>query len=121
MRIAPELYDQIVVHAKRDAPNECCGMVGCKEDAAVKVYPAANSEASPFRFMIEPTEQLKIHSEIEDAGLELGAIYHSHTRTEPKPSQMDINFAQGWPGVVWIIVGLAEAEVDVRAFTIDDG
>jgi [CysO sulfur-carrier protein]-S-L-cysteine hydrolase len=121
MRIAAELYEQMVEHAKREAPNECCGMVGCNNGAAVKVYPATNSEASPFRFMIEPREQLRIHTEIEDAGLELGAIYHSHTRTEPRPSQTDINFGKGWPGVVWIIVGLAGSAIDVRAFTIDDG
>ena len=42
----------------------------------------------------------------EDDGAELGAIYHSHTRSEPYPSQTDINFAAGWPGVEWLIVGL---------------
>ena len=60
-------------------------------------------------------------TEIEDAGLELGAIYHSHTRTEPRPSQTDINFAKLWPGVLWIIVGLADDEADVRTWRIDDG
>ncbi len=78
-------------------------------------------QASPFRFEIDGREQIRIHNEIEAAGKELGAIYHSHTRTEPLPSQTDINFAKGWPGVVWIIVGLADQEPDVRAFTIDDG
>ena len=59
---------------------------------------------------------------IEDRGDELGAIYHSHTRSEPYPSQTDINFAVGWPGVEWLIVGLASGdEPDVRCFRIDDG
>ena len=52
---------------------------------------------------------------------ELGAIYHSHTRTEPRPSQTDINFAKLWPDVLWIIVGLAGSEADVRTWRIDDG
>ncbi|MBV9312002.1 MAG: M67 family metallopeptidase [Solirubrobacterales bacterium] len=121
MRITPALYEQIVEHAQRDAPNECCGMVASQDGVAIQVYPATNAEASPFRFMIEPSEQIRIHNEIEEAGLELGAIYHSHTRTEPRPSQMDINFGEAWPGVVWIIVGLAGSGVDVRAFTINDG
>ena len=51
----------------------------------------------------------------------MGAIYHSHTRTEPRPSQTDINFAKLWPGVLWIIVGLAGGEVDVRTWRIEDG
>jgi proteasome lid subunit RPN8/RPN11 len=58
--------------------------------------------------------------EIEAAGLELGAIYHSHTRTEPYPSQTDINLAF-YPDAVYVIVGLAAREPDVRAFSIRDG
>jgi proteasome lid subunit RPN8/RPN11 len=80
-----------------------------------------NAEASPLRFRIDPDEQLELHNRIEEAGLELGAIYHSHTRTEPRPSQTDINFAKLWPGVLWIIVGLAGGEADVRTWRIDDG
>jgi proteasome lid subunit RPN8/RPN11 len=71
--------------------------------------------------VIDPLELYRVHSEIEDAGLELGAIYHSHTRSEPYPSQTDINFAKGWPGVLWIIVGLADERPKVRTFAIAGG
>jgi proteasome lid subunit RPN8/RPN11 len=57
---------------------------------------------------------------IEDAGLDLGAIYHSHTRSAPYPSQTDINLAF-YPESLYVIVGLASSEPDVRAFTIRDG
>ena len=58
----------------------------------------------------------------EAAGADLGAIYHSHTRTEPYPSQTDINFAANWPGVEWIIVGLdRKGEATVRTYLIEDG
>ena len=50
---------------------------------------------------------MRVIDEIEDAGAELGAIYHSHTRSEPYPSQTDVNFAAGWPGVEWLIVGVS--------------
>jgi proteasome lid subunit RPN8/RPN11 len=121
MRIPRELYEQIVAHAREEAPNECCGMVGSSNGQAVQVYRAVNAEASPLRFRIDPREQYELHSRIDDAGLELGAIYHSHTRTEPRPSQTDINFAKLWPGVLWIIVGLNGGEVDVQTWRIDDG
>jgi proteasome lid subunit RPN8/RPN11 len=121
MRIAQELYEQMVAHAREEAPNECCGMVGSSDGRAVRVYRAVNAEASPLRFRIDPDEQLGLHNEIEEAGLELGAIYHSHTRTEPRPSQTDINFAKLWPGVLWIIVGLAGEQAEVRTWRIDDG
>ena len=121
MRMQRGLYEQIVAHARSDAPNECCGMVASRDGEAVKVYAATNAEASPFRFVIDAREQLEIHNQIEAAELDLGAIYHSHTRTEPKPSQPDINFSKAWPGVLWIIVGLQGGEPDVRTWRIDDG
>lgn len=121
MRIERGQYEEIVAHARAEAPNECCGMVASRNGDAVKVYRATNAEASPFRFVIDAREQLEIHNEIEAAELDLGAIYHSHTRTDPEPSQTDINFSKAWPGVLWIIVGLAGGEPEVRTWRIDDG
>jgi proteasome lid subunit RPN8/RPN11 len=121
MRIARDLYDEIIAHAREEAPNECVGMVGSSDGRVVAVYRAENAEASPLRFRIDPEEQLDLHNRIEEAGLELGAIYHSHTRTEPRPSQTDINFAKLWPGVLWIIVGLDADQAEVRTWRIDDG
>ena len=89
--------------------------------APSRCYRAVNAEASPLRFRIDPEEQLELHNRIDDAGLELGAIYHSHTRTAPRPSQTDINFAKLWPGVLWIIVGLDGDQAEVRTWRIDDG
>jgi len=120
MRIARELYDEIVAHARADAPNECCGIVAARDGHAVRIYRARNAAASPLRYEIDGAEQYRIQMEIEDAGLDLGAIYHSHTRTEPYPSQTDINLAF-YPESLYVIVGLAGAEPDVRAYTIRDG
>jgi proteasome lid subunit RPN8/RPN11 len=122
VRIAPELLDAIVGHAQRDAPNECCGMVALGDGAAVAVHEATNTAASPFRFEVDGMELHRTLTGIEDEGLELGAIYHSHTRSEPYPSQTDVNFAANWPGVEWIIVGLAKgADPVVRSYLIEDG
>lgn len=121
MKIARQLFDEMIAHAREEAPNECCGMVGSSDGHAVEVYRATNAEASPLRFRIDPEEQLELHNKIDDAGLDLGAIYHSHTRTAPKPSQTDINFAKLWPGVLWIIVGLADGEPEVQTWRIEGG
>src|SRR2546423_10183820 len=120
MRIARELYDEIVAHAREEAPNECCGMIASRNGDAVKVYPATNAAASPLRYEIDGAEQYRIQMDIEDAGLDLGAIYHSHTRTEPYPSQTDINLAF-YPDAVYVIVGLGGNPADVRAYSIRDG
>ena len=120
MRISRELYDEIVAHAHQDAPNECCGMIASKDEEAVRVFRATNAAASPLRYEIDGKEQYRIQMEIEDAGLELGAIYHSHTRSEPYPSQTDINLAF-YPESLYVIVGVAAGDADVRAYTIRDG
>ncbi|MGO9976332.1 MAG: Mov34/MPN/PAD-1 family protein [Solirubrobacteraceae bacterium] len=121
MRIAPELYDEIVAHARREAPNECCGLIASLDGTAVAVHRAVNQAASPLRYEVDPGEQYRIMMAIEDAGHELGAIYHSHTRSAPYPSQTDINLAFH-PEALYVIVGLAGgATADVRAYSIRDG
>ena len=121
MRIARDLLDEIVAHARAEAPNECCGMVASHDGRAVVVYRATNQAASPLRYEIDGTEQYGIQQEIERAGHELGAIYHSHTRSPPYPSQTDINLAFH-PDSLYVIVGLAGGEdAEVIAYTITDG
>jgi len=120
VRIARELLDEIVAHARADAPVECCGMIASRDGEAVAVHRAANAAASPLRYEIDGMEQYKLQTAIEDAGLELGAIYHSHTRSAPEPSQTDINLAF-YPEALYVIVGVAGEDADVRAWTIVDG
>ena len=121
MRIRAALLEEMVSHARQEAPNECCGMVAGRDGHAVAVHRAINAEASPFRFVIDGREQLQILNRIEADGTDLAAIYHSHTRTPPEPSQTDINFARNWPGVLWVIVGLLGDEATVQTWRIDDG
>ena len=120
MRIARDLYEELIEHAREEAPNECCGMIAARDGEAVKVFRARNAAASPLRYEIDGAEQYRIQMAIYDADLDLGAIYHSHTRTEPYPSQTDINLAF-YPEALYLIVGLAGEEADVRAYTIRDG
>jgi proteasome lid subunit RPN8/RPN11 len=122
VRIAPALLDQIVAHAREDAPNECCGFVAVRDGEAIEVRRAVNQAASPLKFEVDGREVMRALDDFEDAGADLGAIYHSHTRTAPYPSQTDINFAANWPGVEWIIVGLdRQGEATVRTYLIEDG
>jgi [CysO sulfur-carrier protein]-S-L-cysteine hydrolase len=125
MNISPELLQEIVDHALEDPGNEVCGLVAVDDDGsrpASRVLRAVNLHASPMKFEIDPKELLALHTAIEDEGLELGAIYHSHVRSPPYPSQTDVNFAASWPGVEWIIVGLAAGqEPEVRSYLIDRG
>lgn len=119
VRISRELLDEIVAHARADAPDECCGMIAAEDGRAVEVYRAVNAAASPLRYEIDPQDQFRIEMAIDEAGLELGAIYHSHTRSAPYPSQTDVNLAFH-PHAVYVIVGVAHPEPEVRAYRIVD-
>jgi proteasome lid subunit RPN8/RPN11 len=89
---------------------------------AARVHSAVNTAASPLRFEVDGLELMRTIEAIEKDGHELGAIYHSHTRSAPYPSQTDINFAANWPGVEWIIVGLAgDDPPQVRSYLIEGG
>jgi [CysO sulfur-carrier protein]-S-L-cysteine hydrolase len=126
MKIAADLLDEIVAHALADSKIECCGVVavepvgGGGERTATRVYRAENIHASALKFEIDPMELLRLNNAIEDGGWEIGAIYHSHVRSAPYPSQTDIGFAASWPGVEWIIVGLSAGEQPlVKSYLID--
>jgi [CysO sulfur-carrier protein]-S-L-cysteine hydrolase len=129
--IARALLEEVVAHAREEYDSECCGMLAYRHDPGgaartVRVHRARNVFAvsggsARKRFEIDGKEVLRVMSDFEEAGLDLGAIYHSHTHTAPYPSQTDINFARNWPGVEWLIVGLAEEEPEVRCYLIDDG
>jgi [CysO sulfur-carrier protein]-S-L-cysteine hydrolase len=120
MRIARSLLDRIVAQARDEAPNECCGMIATRDGVAVAVHPARNAAASPLRYEMDGMEQYRLQTAIEDAGHELGAIYHSHTRSAPYPSQTDINLAF-YPDAVYLIVGVAGEEPELRGYRIVDG
>jgi proteasome lid subunit RPN8/RPN11 len=120
VRISRQLLDELIAHARAEAPNECCGMIAARDGEAVAVHRATNAAASPLRYEIDGREQFKIMDAIEEAGLDLGAIYHSHTRSAPEPSQTDINLAF-YPDALYVIVGVHGDEPEVRAWTIRNG
>ncbi|HUB36371.1 MAG TPA: M67 family metallopeptidase [Solirubrobacteraceae bacterium] len=127
MLIARALLDDLLAHVLEDPANEICGVVAVRDDngpveeaRATAVHRAANKHASPMKFEIEPAELLAMYDLIEEHGERIGAIYHSHVRSPPYPSQTDVSFAANWPGVEWIIVGLAGgSEPEVRSYLIE--
>jgi [CysO sulfur-carrier protein]-S-L-cysteine hydrolase len=129
MIVPQALLDDVIAHAREEYDAECCGMIAYTssysgldgQPVAVRVHRATNTFASRKRFEIDGREVLRAINEFEDAGWELGAIYHSHSHTDPYPSQTDINFAANWPGLEWVIVGLAGDEPEVRCYLIEDG
>ena len=120
MRIPKQIHDELLAHARDDAPNECCGLLGGTREEAVTVYRATNAEASPLRYNLDPQDQFRIMQEMEEKGEELAAIYHSHTASPAYPSQTDINLAT-YPDTLYLIVSLADGEEPLRGYEITDG
>lgn len=119
MKVSQALLDEMIEHTIADDPNECCGLIGGNGDEAKSLYRMENTAHSPLRYEMDPMEQYRIYTKIEEDGQEVVGIYHSHTRTAAYPSQTDINLASGWPDAVYFIVSLENPdEPDVKGFMI---
>jgi proteasome lid subunit RPN8/RPN11 len=115
------LYKEIVEHGLREFPNEACGLLAGRDGQAVRFYPMRNADASPVTYRLDPREQLRVFEELEREGLELFGIVHSHTHSEPYPSETDRRQAF-YPEPLYLILGLADRERPVlRAFRIVEG
>jgi len=120
MRIPQALFDEMVAHARADAPDECCGIIGTRDGEGVALHKATNIHHSPLKYEIGSDELYRISMALDDDDLEVGVIYHSHTRSDPYPSQTDVNLAR-YPDAVYVIVGVANGSPKVRAYHIRDG
>jgi proteasome lid subunit RPN8/RPN11 len=121
MKVPRSIYEEMLAHAREEAPNECCGILGGKDGEASTLYRATNAEASPLRYTLDPNDLFRItFREIPDNDEEMLAIYHSHTASPAYPSQTDINLAT-YPDSVYLILSLADGEEPLRGFRIVDG
>jgi proteasome lid subunit RPN8/RPN11 len=109
---------EIISHVQEWLPYEGCGMLATEGSRVVRVYPGNNVARSTTFYEMEPKQVLAAMRDIDERGLRMGAIFHSHPSTEAYPSPTDLELIFD-PGVYLIIVSLAGAEPDVRAFRYD--
>jgi len=115
------LRDDILAHARAEAPKEACGLVAGRNARATRVIRCTNAHpAAVTRYTIDPREQLRAFRDMEGNGEDLVAIYHSHPATQAYPSPTDRAEAH-YPKAVYVLVSLRDATPDVRAFQIRDG
>ena len=89
-------YDAIVAHAKRDHPDEACGIVAGPEgsDRPERLVEMVNAAGSPTFYEFDSTELLALYKDMDDRDEEPVVVYHSHTATEAYPSRTDIGLAR---------------------------
>lgn len=111
----------LIEHAKRESPNEACGILAGRDGRVEKVYQMSNVDKSSTTFFMEPREQFKVTKEIRNSGLEIVGIYHSHPETEAYPSAHDVQLAF-YPEASYIIVSIKKREAArIRSFKIVEG
>lgn len=124
LEIRRDLVEAIIAHARRDHPDEACGIVAgpIGSDRPERFVPMANAERSTTFYRFDSMEQLKVWREMDDRDEEPVVIYHSHTSTEAYPSRTDIAYASE-PNAHYVLVSTREEldEPDVRSYRIVDG
>jgi proteasome lid subunit RPN8/RPN11 len=123
LTIDSAIVDAIVAHARRDHPDEACGVVAgpIGGDLPTRLIPMDNAARSMTFYEFDSLEQLRVWREMDDNDEEPVVIYHSHTATEAHPSRTDISFA-GEPGAHYLLVSTRESDSEeIRSFRILDG
>jgi proteasome lid subunit RPN8/RPN11 len=113
---------QIFEHTEAAAPNEACGLLAGIDQRVIQVLPAVNVAQNPaVEYLMDPQDQIRHFQTMEEQGLELLGIYHSHPVSPAYPSPTDLSRAF-YPEAVYAIVSLMESDSPVlRAFRIVDG
>jgi proteasome lid subunit RPN8/RPN11 len=114
------LFKEIAEHGLRAFPNEACGLLAGRDGVPSKFLALSNLDASPVSYRLDAREQLQAFERIEDEGLELVGIVHTHTHSEAYPSETDVNLAF-YPDAAYLIMSLTDRErPELRAFRIVD-
>ena len=95
LTISRALLDKIIEHARKDHPDEACGVIAgpAGSDSPGRFIPMLNAERSPTFYRFDSREQLRVWRAMDDNDEEAVVIYHSHTATEAYPSRTDISYA----------------------------
>jgi [CysO sulfur-carrier protein]-S-L-cysteine hydrolase len=125
LTISAELRDAIIEHARRDHPDEACGVIAGPEgsDAPTRFIPMVNAARSPTFYEFDSADLLRLYREMDDNDEVPVVIYHSHTATEARPSRTDISYASE-PGAHYVLVSTRDPEAgseEFRSFRIVDG
>ena len=114
--------DALIARARADAPDECCGVLLGVGGQVREVRRLVNADHSPKTYRVDPKDLLRIYQELDESGLELLGVYHSHTHTAAYPSPTDVSYTQGLPEASYLIVSLQDAAAPVvRSFKILGG
>jgi [CysO sulfur-carrier protein]-S-L-cysteine hydrolase len=114
--IPAAVRDQLIDHARAEAPNEACGLLAFRRGVAERYLPGENELASPYRFKLKPRDPNDFF--LEDEGYEV-AVFHSHPTDSAVPSRTDLANIGLWERQPYFILALETGEI--RGWRIEDG
>ena len=126
LRLSSALVGQLVAHARRDHPDEACGVIaGPDYSTPIRFIPMVNAARSPTFYEFDSGDLLRLYREMDDRDEVPAVIYHSHTATEAYPSRTDVAYASE-PDSHYVLIstresGGDEGPFDLRSFQIVDG
>ena len=118
--IPKQIFDAMLAHCGEAGPNEACGILGGKGREVSELYIMGNTENSPVSYLMDSKEQFTVLKDLRGKGLSMVGIFHSHPASAAYPSPKDVSLAF-YEDAAYVIVGLAEGEPDVKAFSIRQG
>jgi len=123
LTIRHDLVDAMVAHARRDHPDEACGVLAgpVGSDRPERFIEMTNAERSPTFYRFDSGEHLQVWRAMDGANEEPVVIYHSHTTTEAYPSATDIAIA-GEPDAHYVLISTRDPDThELRSYRIIDG
>ena len=129
MKFIPQVFlESIFLHAEREAPAECCGVIlgFSGEEKFSRVRPLKNaqdeyhrqdpknfSRTSQEAYFMDPKELLALQKELRASEEEIRVIYHSHINAPAYFSEEDKRMAlldgePVYPGVDYLVISVAQ-------------
>lgn len=121
LHIPRKLAETIFDLAYAGLPQKVCGILGGKGGVVSAIIPVANTAAIDEHFSMDAGEQLNAMKELQEKGLEMLGIYHSHLDNPAYPTVADINLPLS-SDVSHVIVSLRKLDNPVlKSFRISAG
>lgn len=119
--IPKEILDDMIAHAKEQAPLEACGLLAGIGSGVHKSFRLTNVDAGTDHFSLDPKEQFAVVKNIRPFGWEIVAVYHSHPATPARMSDEDLRLAFT-PDMRYVIISLMDATApEVKCYKVCHG
>ena len=120
MKIPSDVIEELILQARKDAPNESCGYLLGIDGDVTENYWMENIDHSPEHFAFAPRDQFAALRYAREHGLKILANWHSHPASPSRPSQEDLRLAND-PTIRYAILSLLDDEPRLNSFKILNG